>query len=102
MFTSGEFEAARVFVACLSQHAVQETFKAGSIGFEFSTLADQPAGTTETGQEVTGKDFIRAALKLMLGQLAGFSILTGVEIPVLVESLGIAVASDDPSLSTRE
>jgi hypothetical protein len=98
MFSPGEFEAARVYVACLTRHALQETFKADSIGFEFTEEADMAAGVTEDGVPVTGKDFIRSALKIMLGQLASLSILTGMDIPTLIETLGIAVATDDPRL----
>jgi hypothetical protein len=69
MFKPGEFEAARLFVACLGQHANGHTFKTDSIGFEFFDIAELPAAVSDDGTIVTTKDFIRAALQIVYGQL---------------------------------
>lgn len=96
MFTLGEYEAARLYVACLAKHARNENFRAGDIGFEFGPISEMQAGISDKETTVTTKDFIRAALKLMLGQMKNISELTELPVEALVSRLGVAVASEDP------
>lgn len=94
IFTPGEYEAARLYIACLTKHSYEDSFDPDEIGFCFGE--DHAAALSPNDQLVTTKDFIRAALKIMEGQLENLSKTLGIEIPELVSHLGLAVAKENP------
>jgi hypothetical protein len=96
VFTPGEYEAARLYIAVMTKHVDNLDFAPAEIGFTFSVDSDSPMGISANGEFVTTKDFIKAALKIMHGQVENLSRSIGISSGEIISHLGLSVAKENP------